>query len=793
MKLIFFVSFLIFNFIINSAIAAPKLTDVNSIPAVIKAMTREEKVLFVFGTGMNNAKQVAGAAGSTLAIPRLGIPQIVFADGPVGVRLGGGPTGGNVQYATAFPVSIAMAATWDPDLIEQVGGAIGNEAAYYGIDLMLGPASNIQRNPLNGRNFEYFTEDPYLNALITAGYINGMQDKGIGAVLKHFAANNQETNRHSVNEIISERALREIYFPGFEYAIEKAQPWAIMSSYPTINGVPASQNAWLLKDVLRNQWKFSGFVMSDWYGVTDPVKSLQNGNDLNMPGGGSNSFTTFSKNDSDPKKLVLDAYKSGKITEAQLDENIANILKVILKTRRFQNGDNKIQTELIDHSNLARLVAVESMVLLKNEKQTLPINNSQKVATFGKGTNNFFVVGGGSAEVNYFPDRLITLPMGLKNSGIAALAEVDDIKLDEHSNEEIINKAANQSDIALISIGRSTSEGADRYSMAMHQDEISMINKVSTAFHAQNKKVIVLLNIGSPIEIASWEAYADAILLTWLPGEQAGNAITDVLLGKANPSGKLPLTFPKRIEDTPSFGNYPGTSKTVNYGEGIYVGYRYFDTKQIAPMFPFGYGLSYSTVTYGKVTPEKLIFDIDNQDSLEIKIAIKNTSSMKTKEVVQLYVHDNASEYDRPYQELKAFDKIDLLAGQEKQASFRLDKRSFSYFNPDKNNWIIEPGRFTIRIGRSSKEILAEVPLVVKSSKPAFSFATPWINIQTYEKAATIVANIIGDEETNAWIKGNPTLGEKLDEALKLKPELKNNETKRKLIAEQILKQINEL
>lgn len=773
--------------------AAPQLKDAESISAVIAAMTPEEKAALVTGTGMNNAEKVAGAAGSTFAIPRLGIPQIVFADGPVGVRLGAGPTGGEKRFASAFPVSIAMAATWDPALIQQVGGAIGNEAKQYGVDLMLGPAINIQRNPLNGRNFEYFSEDPWLNAMITVSYINGMQAQGVGAVVKHFAANNQETRRQTVNEIISPRALREIYFPGFEYAMEKARPWAVMSSYPSINGTPASQNAWLLKDVLRDQWKFNGLVMSDWYGVSDPVRALQNGNDLNMPGGLSKKDTPFLRRNTDPKDVILAAIKSGEITQDQINENVRNILSVVIKTHRFKDGEPTRDPMPADHALLARQSAADAMVLLKNDAETLPLTTSLRVATFGHNISNFFVVGGGSAEVNIDPKRLVTLPQGLKNAGLTLLDAAGGQTLDEQASDAAITSAAQQSDIALISIGRSSTEGADRYSMAMHADEVTMMARVSAAFHQQNKKVVVLLNIGAPVEMAAWEHHADAILLTWQPGEQAGNAVADILSGKVNPSGKLPLTFPKRLEDSPSFGNYPGSAKTVIYGEGIYVGYRAFDIRQVAPMYPFGYGLSYSGVQYGKASPDKPVFNIDQQDSIAISLPLRNLSQRDTKEVVQLYVHDEASRLDRPVQELKAFEKVSLQAGAEQQVTLKLDKRSFSYFDEDKNDWVLEPGRFTLRIGSSSRDIRTEVPLIVTSSTPAFSLETPWIDVQTYEKAAAIVANVIGDEETNAWIQGAPTLGEKLDAALQQQPEPVKDEAKRQKIKQEILRQINAL
>jgi len=785
--------FTAFTLLSTPALAVPQLTDAASIPAVIAAMPLQEKAAFVSGTGMNNAPHVAGAAGSTLAIPRLSVPQIVFADGPIGVRLGAGPTGGEKRFATGFPVSVAMAATWDPALIQRVGGAIGEQAKSYGVDLMLGPAINIQRNPLNGRNFEYFTEDPLLNAMITAAYINGMQAEGVGAVVKHFAANNQETRRQTVNEIISDRALREIYFPGFEYVMDHAQPWAVMSSYPAINGTPSSQNPWLLKEVLRKQWKFNGFVMSDWYGVTDPVRSLLAGNDLNMPGGLSEKDTPFLRRNTDPKDVVLAALNSGEITPQQIDENIKNILNIIIKTHSFKTQSAPVAAVVGDRSALARQAAADSMVLLKNQSQTLPMQANLRIAGFGHNIDNFYVVGGGSAEVNIDPKRLVTLPQGLKNAGLTLIDNVEGHKLDEQASDDIINRAAQESDMALISIGRSSTEGADRYSMAMHDDEVAMIEKVAAAFHRQHKKVTVLLNVGSPIEINGWEDNADAVLLTWQPGEQAGNAVADILTGRVNPSGKLPLTFPKRLEDSPSYGNYPGNAKTVNYGEGIYVGYRYFDTRRIAPMYPFGYGLSYSIIEYGKITPQSPQFNIDKQGSVQVSISLKNTSKIAAKEVVQLYVHDDASRLDRPMQELKAFQKVSLPAGEEKSVTFSLDKRAFSYYDADKGDWVLEPGKFTLRIGSSSRDIRAETPLLVISKTPAFSFNTPWIDIQTYEKAATIVASVIGDDATNAWIEGSPTLGEKLDEVLKLKPEFTKDTSKLQDEKQAILKRINAL
>lgn len=776
----------------SAAFCAPQLTDTASIPAVIAAMTLAEKAALVTGTGMNNSAKVAGAAGSTLAIPRLGIPSIVFADGPVGVRLGAGPTGGAKRFATGFPVSIAMAASWDPALIQRVGGAIGREARERGVDLMLGPAINIQRNPRNGRNFEYFSEDPLLNARIAASYIRGLQAQGVGAVVKHFAANNQETRRQTLNQIVSERALREIYFPGFEYAIREAQPWAIMSSYPAINGTAASQNTWLLTQVLRDQWRFNGMVMSDWYGVTDPVSALLAGNDLNMPGGKSQKDTPFVPRNTDPQEVVLTALKSGALTEKQIDTNLTRILQTVVKTQAFKQATPPEEAAPADPAALAREVAADSMVLLKNSDHTLPVRRGQRIAAFGENVHRFFDTGGGSAEVNIDPQQRVSLQEGMRNAGVTFIDTLDKQRLDEGSLDKTLRRAVEKSDIALIAIGRSSTEGADSYTMAVHPDELAMIAKVSAAFHQQNKKVVVLLNIGSPIEIASWQPQVDAILLAWQPGQQGGNAVADILTGKVSPSGKLPLTFPVRNADTPSFGNFPGNSKTVIFGEGIYVGYRYYDTKGIAPAYPFGHGLSYAKIEYGPLTPSSPVFDIDKQQSVTISLTLRNASDRTAKEVVQLYVGDNVARLDRPVQELKAFEKVTLKGWESKTVTLQLDKRAFSYYDEDRQDWVLE-GPFTLRIGRSSRDIVAEVPLRVTSATPAYSLDTPWIAIQTWEEAARVVAAVIGDEATNAWITGSPTLGEKLDQAFQQQPTLADSPSKQQAVKQSVLQQINAL
>lgn len=776
------------------ATADTVLTDKASIEIVISQLTMEEKSKLVVGTGMNNSPLVPGAAGSTLSIPRLGIPQMVVADGPIGVRLGAGPTGGSPRYATAFPISSALSASWNESLIHRVAAAMGDEAKAFGVDLLLGPALNIQRDPLNGRNFEYFSEDPLLSGRITAAFVNGIQSMGVGATLKHFAANNQETNRQSIDQLISERALREIYLAGFEYAIKNSQPWAVMSSYPAINGIPASQNSRLLTDILRTEWGFNGLVMSDWYGVKDPVHALPAGNDLIMPGGLRKSASPFQAVARAPEEVTYEALRSGQLTDEMLNANIRSILGVVLKSAVFNGNQPEGRPDLAAHAAIARASAVEGMVLLKNTQWTLPVGLDRKIAVFGRNAQNFYLGGGGSAEVNADPGRIVTLLDGLSLSGYRLVNNTDEQQLHEGMDPKQIINAANQSDIALISIGRSSSEGADRYSMAMHADELALIKNVSEVFHRQGKKVIVLLNIGAPIEMMDWDADVDAILLTWQPGQEGGNAVADILSGKISPSGKLPLTIPKYYRDVPSYGNFPGQGGTVNYGEGIYVGYRHYDTRHIQPMYPFGHGLSYVDFGYSHLQLSSDSFNLDAEQNITLSVQLKNNGSMLAKEVVQLYIHDPASRIDRPMQELKGFQKVELLPNESRTISFVIDKRALSFYDVEQGGWRVEPGYFVARLGSSSRDIRGEVRFkAINPKAPAISMETPWIEVQTYQQAATIVARYIGDDETNAWIRGTPTLGDKIQSYIDSQPELKADRAKQFELLHALLSELNEL
>jgi beta-glucosidase len=730
---------------------------------------------------MGPVTRINGVAGGTYAIPRLGIPEIDVADGPVGLRLGG-VTGGATRTTTAFPIPSSMAATWDLAGMEQVGKSLGYEMKEYGVDVLLGPALNIQRDPRGGRNFEYYTEDPFLNGKLTAAFVRGVQSNGVGATLKHFAANNTETNRNNLNEIIGERALREIYLPGFEMAVKEARPWAVMSAYPAINGTIAAQNQRLLTDILRGEWGFDGLVMSDWFAVKDPVAGAAAGNDLIMPAANAGALAK--------------AVKDGQLDEKILDRNVRNLLRLIIKTPSFQGYQPSNNPDKKAYIPFVRQMAAEGMVLLKNDTKALPVSTKKKIALFGRNAFDFIVGGGGSAEVN--PDYKVQLTEGLTRAGYSLVSATKAGKpLVEGSSPTDIAAAAAQSDIAVLSIGRYSSEGADKYSMDMNADEVQLIQDVSAAFHKAGKKLVVLLNIGAPLEIASWAKLADAILLTWQPGQEAGNAVADVLSGAVNPSGKLAETFPVAYRDAPSSINFP-TGSTVLYGEGIFNGYRWYDSKGAAVQYPFGYGLSYTSCTYSRLKLGKASLDLDKDASLELSVDVTNSGALAGKEIVQLYVSDPASLIQRPLQELKAFDKIGLKPGETKTVSFKLDRRSFAAWDESANAWVAAPGSYTIRVGASSRDIRQEASLTATGSGPgSIGPKTAWTAIQASGKQAAVVAKYIGDVNMNlwyaAWVIPEGNLQNVLKHAFEQNPELKGNEARQAALMDQIIKELNAL
>ncbi len=708
---------------------APRLGK-NPLKEVIAAMTLEEKSKLVAGTGMRfgggptvgeTDNRVPGAAGTTYAIPRLGIPAIVVADGPAGLRIAPfrGKDSTQSFYCTAFPVATLLASTWDTELVKKVGEAMGNEVLEYGVDILLGPGLNIHRNPLGGRNFEYFSEDPYLTGKLTAAIVKGIQSKGVGTSVKHFAANNQETNRNTINTIVSERALREIYLEGFRIGIQESDPWTVMSSYNKINGPYTSESKDLLTTILRDEWKYNGLVMTDWFGGKDPIAQMLAGNELLMPGTPNQS------------KAIMEAVQNGKLNEAVLDRNIEKILNTILRSPSFKNYKYSNKPDLIANAQIARMVAAEGMILLKNEGKALPIaQTSKKIAAFGNTSYDIVTGGTGSGDVN--EAYSISMVTGLLNAGYTVDEELKTLYTDFIKAENakrprnrgfmlppplpqmellstLISKKAEEADLALITIGRNSGEFADRKlenDFYLNDVEKELIKNVSSAFRAKGKKVIIVLNIGGVIEINSWRDYADAILLSWQPGQEAGNAIADVLSGKVNPSGKLATTFPVDYTDVASSKNFPGMPvekpTDVTYEEGIYIGYRYFDSFAVKPAFEFGYGLSYTTFSITNIKTSSSKF----KDKVTVTVEVTNTGNVSGKEVVQVYLSAPSQSMNKPQKELKAFGKTGLLSPGKKQTlSFTLDARSLASYNTEKISWIAEAGEYKISVGTSSSNI----------------------------------------------------------------------------------------
>jgi beta-glucosidase len=694
----------------------PVLVDQASIPAVIKAMTLDEKVNLIGGAGA----AVTGAAGGTYAIPRLGIPKLTFADGPAGLRFGSTAN----KSTTGFPIPSALSSSFNKDLMYNVASAMGKETLDYGVDVILGPALNIHRDPRGGRNFEYYSEDPVLSGEMAAQFTKGVQDQGVGVSMKHFAANNQETNRQSVNEIISERALREIYLAGFERVVKEAHPWTVMSSYNSINGPFSAHNSWLLNDVLRSDWGFNGMVMTDWGGSKqNGIAMLNGGNDLSMP----------SLNDAG-KAAVKAAVLAGSLKEETLDTAIENILNLVVKSPTFKKLSTVDNSKLSVSSDLAatdaklsREAAPEGMVLLKNGNKALPfdkkvkkvgiVGNSYTMPSCGFGTpasacttgnaaSKMFLMGTGSAYVT--PTHTVQLPEGLQNGGYEPVnTNASGAEINENLTAEDAAYMAKNSDIGVIVIARGSGEGADGNSTTFEPSakELELINKVSAAYHTVNKKVVVVLNVGAPFNTISWRDKVDSILLSWQPGMEAGNALTDVLSGKAYPSGKLPETFPVRLEDAPSYANFPssdGNPNLVKYQEDIYVGYRYYSTFKVKPAYEFGYGLSYTTFNYSD-------FQL-NKDTLsnKIKVSFKVTNSGNNvgKEAPQLYISAPDGKLEKPALELKAFGKTrELKPGQKETFNFFIDPKDIASFDESTSSWIVEKGTYQFKVGSSSQDI----------------------------------------------------------------------------------------
>lgn len=747
----------------GSAARAQTTLSAGNISQVIREMTLHEKALLVVGTGSDGlsttnlgsqARLIPGAAGTTADIPRLGIPSVVLSDGPAGLRIN--PTrlyDSKTYYCTHFPIGTSLASSWNIRLVHQVGSAIGDEVREYGADVLLAPGVCIQRNPLCGRNFEYYSEDPVLSGNIAAAYINGVQSQGVGTSIKHFCFNNQETARMGNDSRVSRRAEREIYLKNFEIAIKKSHPWTVMSSYNKVNGVMASESRDLLTTILRDEWGYKGMVMSDWYGGVDPVSragrtdriaNLLAGNDLIEPG------------DAGDTEILENAVKSGRLSEKVLDASVRRILELVVKTPRFKGYGFSNRPDLEAHALVTRNAAAEGTVLLKNDG-VLPLSSAvRKVAVYGVGSYDPVPGGTGSGDVH--SRYTVSLIEGLRNDHYTVDRSILDgytryirsekdrigklphewwqklpLPVESVPSDSALQEAVSRDDIAVITLERLSGEGSDRTvaDFNLAPEEQQLIRKVTEAFHKGGKKTVVILNIGGVIESASWKDEPDAILLPWQCGEEIGNTVADLLGGKLSPSGKLPMTWPLKYSDEPSASSFPSDGLQISfaekdltkyrevknvgytdYDEGIYVGYRYFDSFGRKVSYPFGYGLSYTSFRYGR--PQLT----DEGDRIAVTLDVTNTGDRAGKEVVELYVTAPKGSIDKPEQELKAFAKTgSLQPGESGTVRMTVAKSDLASFHEKGSAWVVDPGKYLFKAGASSRDIRSSAVIAVKGWK----------------------------------------------------------------------------
>ena len=741
--------------------AQPQLTKDN-IDEVLGAMTLEEKATLLVGSGWGSMTAgsmtasatalVPGAAGTTRAIERLGVTQTVLADGPAGLRIS--PRRDNdpaTYYCTGFPVGTVMASMWDTQRVQELTTAMGNEVKEYGADVLLAPGMNLHRNPLCGRNFEYFSEDPYLTGKIAAAYINGIQSNGVGVSIKHYAANSQEVNRMENDSRVSQRALRELYLKGFEIAVKEADPWTVMSSYNKLNGEYTQQSYGLLTTILRDEWGFNGIVMTDWGNKQGTVKAVKAGNDLMEPG---------MQNEID---RIIEGVKAGEITQEELDRNVRNMLEFIVRTPRFQGYQYSNKPDLQAHAELVRAAAPEGMVLLENNG-ALPLKDVKKVALYGTGSYDFIAGGTGSGNVNkpyirnvaegltvnglevnadiqkWYEQYIALAKTNLRNNGQGGGSVLlgDPVISEMEVSREFIERMEPQSDVAIFTLSRNAGEGGDRYALdgdwTLTGQERQLIQTLADVYHAAGKKFIVVLNIGGVIETASWKHIPDAVLLAWTPGQEGGYAVADIICGKANPSGKLPMTFPVNYLDIPSSHNFPYNYKNVQtgmwdflwggpkrqtknvdyteYAEGIYVGYRYFQSADAPVSYPFGYGKSYTTFEYSKPVVKACA------DGFTATITVKNTGAVAGKEAVQLYVSAPAGGLEKPAFELKGFAKTKELApGESQTLTISVDKYTLASFNEAISSWETAAGTYKVMFGANAADIRGTADYKLKKAE----------------------------------------------------------------------------
>lgn len=775
---------LLISFLMFSTLSHANTSDEKGVNKIVKSMTIEQKVQLVVGTGMvfnipdsmkammpsafgmgemeesdysrmvNQIRTyLPGAAGFSAEFAELGITSQVLADGPAGLRISPTREGEtNTYYCTAFPIATVLASSWDTELVENVGQAMGSEVLQYGVDVILGPGLNIQRDPLCGRNFEYYSEDPLVTGKMAAAMVRGIQSNGVGTSIKHFAVNNQETARMSADVIVSERALRELYLKGFEIAVKEGKPWTVMSSYNKVNGIYTSESHDLLTKILRNDWGFKGYVMTDWGGGADIVAQMIAGNDLIMPGS--------------PQQIqtLVTAVEEGKLDEAVLDKNVERILNIMKLSPKYKKYKTANKPGLKANAAVVRQAASEGMVLLENKNNTLPIKNDiKKIAAFGNASYEFISGGTGSGDVN--EAYTVSLIEGLKTADfeinnnlkeiyksylkhakanqekpqntIAALMggmiPVDEMEVDS----KIAGEIAKNSDIALITIGRNAGEGGDREAVEgdfyLSATEKEMIKTITEAFHKEGKKTIVILNVAGVVETASWSNIPDALLCAWQPGQEAGNSVVDVLAGKVNPSGKLAISFPNVYTDSPTAKNFPGyeikkegeidktpdqsgfsfmsrTPWEVVYEEDIYVGYRYYSTFDVPVAYEFGYGLSYTNFEYSNLKLSSENF----KGKITISINVKNTGKVEGREVVQVYASAPDGKLQKPKEELVAFGKTGLLKpGASETLEFIVESKDIASFDESNSTWIAEAGKYTVKVGASSKDIKEKTTFTV--------------------------------------------------------------------------------
>ena len=739
------------------ATAGDPQLGLNTIQEVIDAMTLDEKLDIVVGsTGKqqgnlmevigNAGGLVPGAAGEINAVERLGIPPVVVADGPAGLRINPQREGTDQTfYCTHFPVGTVMSSTWNQELVQSVGQAMGDEVLHYGVDILLAPGTNIMRNPLNGRNFEYYSEDPLLSGKICAAMVSGIQSQGVGTSVKHFALNNQETNRYRNNVVGTPRAFRELYLKTFEITVKESQPWTIMTSYNKVNGTMTSERSDLVTEILRHEWGFEGLVMTDWGGGINPLLQMEAGNDLLMPGQWGQRETI--------RKAIVNGHLSMEI----LDRNVAHILAITLKTPRFRGYQYDNRPDLEAHAQVTRTAALEGMVLLKNEGGALPLGGQEKVAVFGRTSYDFIAGGTGSGDVNHA--YVVSLIEGLTNAGLTidaglqqtyeAYIAAEKAKKPAYKNwmEAIIPKSlmpemplaqvdlaatAQANDLAIVTIGKTSGECADRHladNYGLTAAELRMVSEVCNAFHAQGKKVVAILNVCGVVDTAPWIGGPDAVLCAWLPGQEGGNSVADLLTGVESPSGRLPMTWPRSYGDVLSRADFPypdeisdaeivaqlmsmsmntpldlsGTKKNVDittYNDGIYVGYRHYTTHQVPVSFPFGYGLSYTTFEYGQPA-----VGINSAGDIEVTVSVSNTGTCAGKEVVQVYVAAPGKDLDKPARELKAFAKTAKLEpGEQQTVSLLIPYTSLASFNEAESQWQVESGDYAILVARNAAD-----------------------------------------------------------------------------------------